>query len=98
MASLVSKGRSLPTRKDHKLLRIQLELIEHIPYVPWCIASATDGLDICSIEHAQDSLVQAFAVFSIGMAIYDGQQKGTIYGARGSCPSICVLYLCVNQV
>jgi hypothetical protein len=24
----------------------------YIPCVPWCIASATDGLDIRSIEHA----------------------------------------------
>jgi hypothetical protein len=45
-----------------------------------------------SIEHAQDSLVQARAVVSIGMIWhrrgYDGQQKGTICDARGSCPSI----------
>ncbi len=50
---------------------IQLELVEHIPRVPWCIASATDGFnpgEIRLIEHAQDSLVQACAVVSIGMS------------------------------
>jgi hypothetical protein len=49
----------------------KLELIEHIPHVPWCIASATDGFypgEICSIEHAQDSLVQACVVVSIGVS------------------------------
>ncbi len=49
----------------------QLEHVEHIPRVPWCIASATDGFDlgeIRSIEHAQDSLVQACAVVSIGVS------------------------------
>ena len=38
---------------------------------PWCIASATDGFnpgEIHSIEHAQDSLVQACAVVSIGVS------------------------------
>jgi hypothetical protein len=48
-----------------------LELIEHIPRVPWCIVSATDGFypgEIHSIEHAQASLAQACAVVSIGMA------------------------------
>jgi hypothetical protein len=49
----------------------KLELIEHIPHVPWYIANATDGFnpgDIRSIEHAQDSLVQACAVVLIGMS------------------------------
>ncbi len=41
----------------------ELELIEHISRVPWRIASATDA-----IEHAQDSLVQACAVVSIGVS------------------------------
>jgi hypothetical protein len=45
---------------------IKLELIEHIPCVPLCIASATDGLGF--IEHAQDSLVQACAVIWIGVS------------------------------
>jgi hypothetical protein len=49
-----------------------LELIEHIPRIPWCIANAyiICMLPIdCSIEHAQDSLVQACAaVVSIGVS------------------------------
>jgi hypothetical protein len=39
--------------------------------MPWCIASATDGFDpgeIHSIEHAQDSPVQARAVVLIGVS------------------------------
>jgi hypothetical protein len=39
--------------------------------MPWCIASATDGFnpgEISSIEHAQDSLIQACTVVSIGMS------------------------------
>ncbi len=50
---------------------LKLELVDHIPHVPWCIASATDGFDpgeIHSIERAQDSLVQACAVVSIGVS------------------------------
>jgi hypothetical protein len=49
----------------------RLELVEHIPRVPWCIASATDGFypgEIRSIEHAHDSLAQACAVVSIGVS------------------------------
>jgi regulation of enolase protein 1 (concanavalin A-like superfamily) len=37
----------------------QLEIIEHIPRMPWCLGS---------IEHAQDSLVQACSVVSIGVS------------------------------
>jgi hypothetical protein len=39
--------------------------------MPWCIVSATDGFNLgenCSIKHAQDSLVQACAVVSIGVS------------------------------
>jgi hypothetical protein len=56
-----SLGGSKKERKD-MVMHQQLELIEHIPRVPWCIA------ELCSIEHAQDSLVQACAVVSIGVA------------------------------
>jgi hypothetical protein len=72
----------------------QLELIEHIPRVLWCIASATDGrFNLGEIEFTQDSLVQACTVVTIGVsdicvAIYDGHQKGTICDACGSYPSI----------
>ncbi len=46
-----------------------LELIEHIPCVPWCIASATDGqFNPGEMEHVQDNLVQACAVVSIGVS------------------------------
>jgi hypothetical protein len=48
--------------------------------------------EIPSIEHAQDSLIQVYAIVSIGVSDigsgYDGQQKGTICDVRGSCPSI----------
>jgi hypothetical protein len=71
----------------------ELELIEHIPRVPSCIASATDGFhlgEIRSTEHAQDSLVQACAVVSSSFDRrgYDMQQKDTIFDTRGSYPSI----------
>ncbi len=45
----------------------KLELIEHIPRVPSCIASGFHLREIRSIEHAQDSLVQACTVVSIGI-------------------------------
>jgi hypothetical protein len=50
---------------------VELELIQHIPRVPRCIASATGGFnpgEIRLIEHAQDSLVQACAVVSMGVS------------------------------
>ncbi len=49
---------------------MKLELVEHIPCVPWCIASATDVYpgEIRSIEHAHDSHAQACAVVSIGVS------------------------------
>jgi hypothetical protein len=59
------------TTKSYYIAYVELELIEHIPSVPWYIASATDGFnpgEIRSIEDTQDSLVQACAVVSIGVA------------------------------
>ncbi len=48
----------------------KLELIEHITRVPWCSASVQQCPgEIRSIEHAQDSLVQACAVDLIGVAV-----------------------------
>jgi hypothetical protein len=47
--------------------------------VPWCIASATYGFnpgEIRSIKHAQDSLVQACAVVSIGVSDIGMATKG----------------------
>jgi hypothetical protein len=73
--------------------------------MPWCIAmvhcecylyGATDGFnpgEIRSIEYAQDNLVQACTVVSIGACVwhrrgYDGRQKGTVCDTYRLCPSI----------
>jgi hypothetical protein len=69
---------------------VKLELIEHIPRVPWCIVSATesatDGFQIRLIEHAQDSLVQACAVVTL-RACARGKVIGSV--RLSVCLSVC---------
>jgi hypothetical protein len=65
----------------------------HRAHTPACHCALRVLLKICSIEHTQDSLVQACAVISvgvsdIGMATYHVQQKGTICDTRGLYRSI----------
>jgi hypothetical protein len=47
---------------------MRLELIKHIPCVPWCALRIAIGILPCSNEHVQDSPVQACAVVSIGVS------------------------------
>jgi hypothetical protein len=53
-----------------KQIRI-LELIKHIPRVPWCIANATEGFNPGEIRSIEHSLVQACSVVSIGVWLSD---------------------------
>jgi hypothetical protein len=71
---IATPPRPPPKKRPHTII---LELVEHIPRVPWCIASATDGFysgEIRSIEHALHSRVQACAVVSIGVATMDNKK------------------------
>jgi hypothetical protein len=54
-----------------------IHIQDHIPRVPWCIASATDSRFIYpgEIEHVQDGLiVQACAVVLIGVSAMDNKK------------------------